>query len=92
MGKNIPKVSGKFTIQIASYKSYEKAEKAVQVLQGLGLDIYIQRAYFSESKEHWYRIRTGTFDSYQDAKVALRDLKSVVPNETPWIDTIREEL
>lgn len=91
-GKNIPKVSGKFTIQISSYQSYERAEKAVRMLQDLGLDIYIQRTFFSESNEHWYRIRTGTFDSYQDAKQALQDLQSVVPNENPWIDAVREEL
>jgi len=90
-GKNIPKIPGKYTIQISSWKSYEGAERAIAKLSSLGLDAYIQKAHFDETGETWYRIRTGTFDSYKEARVTMNTLKKKIPREQLWVDFMRED-
>ncbi len=90
-GKNIPKIPGKYTIQISSWKSYEGAERAIAKLSSLGLDAYIQKAHFDETGETWYRIRTGTFNSCKEAKITMNTLKKKLPREQPWVDNMRED-
>ncbi|MBU4444412.1 MAG: SPOR domain-containing protein [Candidatus Marinimicrobia bacterium] len=90
-GKNIPKISGNFTIQISSWKTYAGAERAVSLLSFLGLDLYIQKAYFNETGETWYRVRTGNFDSRATSKQTMNDLKAKLPHEQLWLDFVRED-
>lgn len=90
-GRKIPKVPGKFTIQVSSWKQYNQAEAALAKLTAKDLDAYIQKAYFQETKETYYRIRTGTFDSYEEAKRVLKDLQARFPKEEFWIDSVRED-
>jgi len=90
-GKNIPKISGKYTIQISSWKTFASAEQAITRLQQMGLDAYIQKAFFNETKETWYRVRTGTFDSYEEASSEMTKLKVKLPKEQLWIDTVRKD-
>ncbi|HPC35175.1 MAG TPA: SPOR domain-containing protein [Candidatus Marinimicrobia bacterium] len=90
-GKNIPKVRGKYTVQLGSYKNYNRAESKLRDFKAHNLDAYIQKAYFKETNETWYRIRTGTFDSYAEAKKVMKDLKARFPNEDLWIDFVRED-
>lgn len=90
-GREIPKVADKYTIQISSWKSYAKAEDAQRKLAALAIDAYIQKAYFSETKETWYRVRTGNFESYEQARAAMQSLKQKFPEEKFWIDFVRED-
>ncbi|PIS28601.1 MAG: hypothetical protein COT43_06060 [Candidatus Marinimicrobia bacterium CG08_land_8_20_14_0_20_45_22] len=90
-GKSIPIVSGKYTIQISSWKTYKSAEKELARLSNMGLDAYIQKAVFKETKETWYRIRLGMFDSREEAKQSLNDFKKRYPNENFWIDNVRQD-
>jgi cell division septation protein DedD len=90
-GKSIPKIPGKYTIQISSWKSYASAEKAVSKIANLGLDLYIQKVYFKETGETWYRVRTGNFDQYAAAKQTMVELQSKIPAERLWIDNVRED-
>lgn len=90
-GKNIPKISGNYTIQISSWKTYAGAERAVSLLSSLGLDLYIQKAYFNETGENWYRVRTGNFNSRAAARQTMNDLKAKLPYEQLWLDFIRED-
>lgn len=90
-GKNIPKVNGKYTIQLSSYKRYNMAERELARLSQLGIDAYIQKAVFKESGETWYRIRIGTFVSYREAKLTLNDFKKRFQNEDFWIDNVRQD-
>jgi len=90
-GKNIQKIPGKYTIQLGAYKNYDKAEAELKKLRAHNLDTYIQKAYFKETNETWYRIRTGTFDSYAEAKKVLNQLKARFPKENLWIDYVRED-
>ncbi len=90
-GKNIPKISGNYTIQISSWKTYAGAERAVSLLSSLSLDLYIQKAYFNETGETWYRVRTGNFDSRATARQTMNDLKAKLPHEQLWFDFVRED-
>ncbi|MBL7067031.1 MAG: SPOR domain-containing protein [Candidatus Marinimicrobia bacterium] len=90
-GKNIPKISGNYTIQISSWKTYAGAERAVSLLSSLGLDLYIQKAYFNETGENWYRVRTGNFDSRATARQTMNNLKAKLPHEQLWLDFVRED-
>jgi cell division septation protein DedD len=90
-GHTIPKVTGKYTIQISAWKQYNQAEAALAKLTAQDLEAYIQKAYFKETKETFYRIRTGTFDSYEEAKKVMKDLQVRFPKEEFWIDSVRED-
>ncbi len=90
-GKSIPKLKGKYTIQLSSWKEYSKAEKALAKLNHLDLDAYIQKAYFKESNETWYRVRSGSFDSFDEAKIEMKRLKRKLPKEEIWIDSVRKD-
>jgi len=90
-GRKIPKVAGKFTIQISAWKQYNQAEAALAKLTAKDLDAYIQKVYFKETKETMYRIRSGTFDSYAEAKKVMKDLQARFPKEEFWIDNVRED-
>ena len=90
-GTAIPKVHGKYTIQISSWKSYDAAEKELSRLSNMGLDAYIQKAIFKETQETWYRIRVGMFDSRGEATLALNDFTKRFPNEKFWIDNVRQD-
>ena len=90
-GRNIQKIPGKYTIQLGAYQNYDKAETELKKLRAYNLDTYIQKAYFKETNETWYRIRTGTFDSYAEAKKVLNQLKARFPKENLWIDFVCED-
>jgi|GEM_PF-886048 len=90
-GRKIPKVDGKYTIQISAWANYNQAEAALAKLTTRNLDAYIQKAYFQETRETWYRVRTGTFDSFSEARQVMKDLKGRFPQEDFWIDFVRED-
>jgi cell division septation protein DedD len=90
-GENIPRIYGNYTIQMSSWKTYGSAEKAVKRLTELNVNSYIQKAFFDETGETWYRVRSGTYLSYTEAKKALNELKEKVPNQDMWIDFVRIE-
>jgi len=90
-GQKIEAVPGKFTIQISAWQTYAGAERAVSQLGSLGLDVYIQKAYFVETGETWYRVRTGNFSSRDAAKSVMMELKAKLPHEQLWIDSVRKD-
>jgi len=90
-GQNIPTISGKYTIQISSWKTYAGAERAIGLMANLGMDLYIQKAYFKETGETWYRVRTGNFDTRTPARAAMEKLKIKLPHEQIWIDFVRQD-
>ncbi len=90
-GQNIPTIPGKYTIQISSWKTYAGAERAIGLMANLGMDLYIQKATFSETGETWYRVRTGNFDTRTAARAAMNSLKVKLPREQIWIDLVRQD-
>lgn len=89
-GLNIPKNEGRFTIQIVSKKLLADAEVIAAKLINDGFDAYIQKAYFKETDEVWFRVRVGSYDS---RTTALSFAKTISESRgtTTWVDYVRYE-
>ena len=89
-GQFIPFDKDRFTIQIASKKKLDDAKKVAAKLIESGYDAYIQKAYFKESNEVWFRVRVGSYDNRQTASAVAESL-SMSQRETAWVDFVRYE-
>ena len=89
-GQSIPYDSNRFTIQIASKKQLGDAKKVAASLIESGYDAYIQKAFFKESNETWFRIRVGSYDNRETATAVAQSL-SKSRRETAWVDFVRYE-
>lgn len=89
-GSSIPYLEDRYTIQIASSKSLEEAEKVALKLIDDGYDAYIQKAYFKETDEIWFRVRVGSYENRKEA-VNVSNLISSKFGYTIWIDFVRKE-
>ena len=89
-GQSIPYDSNRFTIQIASKKQLGDAKKVAAILIESGYDAYIQKAFFKESNETWFRIRVGSYDNRETATAVAQSL-SKSRRETAWVDFVRYE-
>ena len=90
-GQKIPKVEGKLTIQVSSWPDLKEAQTELEELQDLGLDAYIQKTYFEETGEIWYRVRIGSFLEMEIAKQAASEISSIL-NLNTWVDHIRVDV
>lgn len=86
--KTIPKVRDQFTIQYSSRKTLRKAQEDMSELLNLGIDAYIQKAYFLETDELWYRVRIGIFHNSKDAEKAAKEIKNLTKTKV-WVDHVR---
>ena len=89
-GQSIPFDSNRFTIQIASKKQLEDAKKVAAKLIEAGYDAYIQKAFFKETNEVWFRIRVGSYDNRDTATAVAKSL-SKSRREKAWVDFVRYE-
>ncbi len=89
-GATIPKDPFRYTIQTSAKRTFEDAQASAESLIEAGFDSYIQKAYFKETDEIWYRVRVGSFESYSAAVAIANDIQSVTKGET-WVDFIRLE-
>ena len=87
-GTDIPAKKDRFTIQVISKKRLADAQQYANKLIKSGYDAYIQKAYFKETEEVWYRVRIGSYDNYNSAQavasVVSKDIKLSV-----WVDFVR---
>ena len=87
-GSDIPAKKDRFTIQVISKKRLGDAQQYANKLIKSGYDAYIQKAYFKETEEVWYRVRIGSYDNYNSAQaianVVSKDIKLSV-----WVDFVR---
>lgn len=87
-GANIAAKRDRFTIQVISKKRLVDAQQFADKLIKSGYDAYIQKAYFKETEEVWYRVRIGSYDNYNSAQavanVVSKDIKLSV-----WVDFVR---
>ena len=88
-GASIAAMTDRFTIQITSKKMLKDAQIFSQKLINQGYDSYIQKVVFN-SDEIWYRVRVGSYDNYNSAKVAANDLSDKLKMNT-WVDFVRKE-
>ncbi len=70
--------SGKYTIQIAAYKNFKDAVTQMAVLEKKGFSSY--RVKGQKDGETWYRVRTGSFATYDEAKSFKQKLKKAKIN------------
>ena len=89
-GLNIPKNEGRFTIQVVSKKLLSDAEVVAAKLINSGFDAYIQKAYFNETDEVWFRVRVGSYDSRETAKTVAKSISESRGTST-WVDYVRYE-
>ena len=69
---------GKYTIQIAAYKAFKDAVSQMATLEKKGFSSY--RVKGKKDGQTWYRVRTGSFASYADAKKIKEKLKKAKIN------------
>ena len=86
----IPFDKSRFTIQVASKKNLNDAEKIAANLIESGYDAYIQKAYFRDTDEVWFRVRVGSYD-YRDTALSVGKVISDAITTEVWIDFVRFE-
>lgn len=86
---NISERTDRFTIQITSKKMLKDAQLFSNELIKKGYDAYIQKVLF-ESNETFYRVRVGSYDNYNSAKIAANSLSQNL-KMTTWVDFVRKE-
>ena len=86
----IKSLNGNYTIQIFSEKISKNAENKMHELKNMGLDSYIQKAYFEKDDQLWYRVRVGNFISKKEANYAAIEI-SKLTNLKTWVDKVRVE-
>ena len=89
-GMSIPFDKNRFTIQVASKKRIDDAKKIAARLIDAGYDAYIQKAYFKENNETWYRIRVGSYNDKEKAQKMATSLSND-QKEKAWVDHVRVE-
>lgn len=91
-GNLIPRATTTYTIQVSSWPSLEEAQVASQeLLEKYGIDSYIQRAFFKDTDEIYYRLRIGSFKEQSAAAAYAKEIQSMTSLPV-WVDYIRQEM
>jgi cell division septation protein DedD len=91
-GNLIPRAAKTFTIQVSSWPSLEEAQEASQELsEKYGIDSYIQRAFFKDKDEIYYRLRIGNFQEQAAAQAYAKEIQAMTSLPV-WVDFIRQEM
>ena len=86
----IPFDKSRYTIQVASKKNLKDAEKTAANLIESGYDAYIQKAYFRDTDEVWFRVRVGSYDNRETALAVGKVIASAMTTDV-WVDFVRFE-
>ncbi|MBT3179363.1 MAG: SPOR domain-containing protein [Candidatus Marinimicrobia bacterium] len=89
LGSSIAARTDRYTIQITSIKLLAEAQLFSQKMIKKGYDAYIQKAAF-DGNDIWYRVRVGSYDNYNSAKIAANALSGELGMAT-WVDFVRKE-
>jgi len=81
-------LNNRYTIQVASWTSLEKAKNDMNELISLEFDTYIEEYYDKKNNVIRWRVRIGSFKSKDLAKEVKEDL-SKFRGEDPWITYIK---
>ena len=74
-----------YTVQITSGKDLNAAESLVLEAKLKGIDSYIQKGYVDKSGLLWYRVRSGKYQSIDDAQSASIQINEIM-NTNSWVD------
>jgi cell division septation protein DedD len=89
-GSSIPANFKRFTIQVVSKRTLKDAQKTAAELIMAGYDVYIQKAFFKETNETWFRVRIGSYDNRNSA-IAVANAVSKNLGIKAWVDFVRFE-
>ena len=84
----IPYDKSRYTIQVVSKKNLKDAEKTAANLIESGYDAYIQKAYFRDTDEVWFRVRVGSYDNRETALAVGKVIASAMTTDI-WVDFVR---
>jgi len=84
----IPFDKSRYTIQVVSKKNLKDAEKTAANLIESGYDAYIQKAYFRDTDEVWFRVRVGSYDNRETALAVGKVIGSAMTTDI-WVDFVR---
>ncbi|MEA3286248.1 MAG: SPOR domain-containing protein [Candidatus Marinimicrobia bacterium] len=91
-GNLIPRAAKTFTIQVSSWPSLNEAQEASQELSDkYGIDSYIQRAFFKDKDEIYYRLRIGNFEEQAVAQAYAKEIQAMTSLPV-WVDFVRQEM
>ncbi len=91
-GNLIPLAARTYTIQVSSWPSLDEAQSASHDLQQkYGIDSYIQRAFFKDKDEIYYRLRVGNFQESKDAEAYAKEIQDMTSLPV-WVDFVRQEM
>ena len=76
-------LAGKYLVQLASYPQIDLARDLENSLKSKGYPVFIQKVIIPKSGI-WYRVRIGSFDTKEEAKLFGNSLKS----KEPYIDDV----
>ena len=86
----IPFDKSRYTIQVVSKKNLRDAEKMAANLIESGYDAYIQKAYFRDTDEVWFRVRVGSYDNRETALAVGKVIATAMTTDI-WVDFVRFE-
>ncbi len=69
---------GRYTLQVAAYKAFKDAVTQMALLEKKGISSYREKG--EKDGVTWYRIRTGSFGTYDEAKKYKEKLKKMKIN------------
>lgn len=75
---------GKYTVQIASFKKMDNAQKFTEQLKNKGYPAFITKTLINNGT--WYRVRVGTFKDRNKARKYSKIIKSKEKLKTAYID------
>mgnify|MGYP002641369622 CR=1 FL=1 len=91
-GNLIPLATRTYTIQVSSWPSRGEAQSASKELQkNFGIDSYIQRAFFKDKDEIYYRLRVGNFQESKAAEAYAKEIQEMTSLPV-WVDFVRQEM
>lgn len=91
-GNLIPLAARTYTIQVSAWPSLDEAQHASRELQeNYGVDSYIQRAFFKDKDEIYYRLRVGNFQESAEAEAYAKEIREMTKIDV-WVDFVRQEM
>ena len=91
-GNLIPQATKTYTIQLSSWPSLEEAQGASkELMDTYGIDSYVQRAFFKDKDEVYYRLRVGNFENFSEAQAVAKEIQGMT-NLPAWVDFLRQEM
>ncbi|NQV30618.1 MAG: SPOR domain-containing protein [Candidatus Marinimicrobia bacterium] len=91
-GNLIPIATRTYTIQVSAWPSLDEAQAASNALLGsYGIESYIQRAFFKDTDEIYYRLRVGSFQESSAAESYAKQIQDMTSLPV-WVDFVRQEM